>query len=188
MLRVYLRRPEEEDAAEFVRGTRASLAEHRPWVFPATTPDGFFEYLERIRDERHEGYLVCRRRDRRIVGVVSLSEIVRGALQSAFVGYWGITELCGKGLMSEGLALAFDAAFQVHGLHRLEVNIQPGNLRSIALAKRLGLRKEGFSPQYLKIGGEWRDHERWAVTTEEWERAGGAEMVAASLPKRTRAL
>jgi len=66
--------------------------------------------------------------------------------------------------MTEAVRRAVTIAFEDFGLHRLEANIQPGNHASIALVKRLGFRLEGFSPQYLQIGGEWRDHERWAVT------------------------
>jgi ribosomal-protein-alanine N-acetyltransferase len=54
------------------------------------------------------------------------------------------------------------------GLHRVEANIQPGNIRSTGLVQRLGFEKEGFSRRYLKIGGEWRDHERWALLAEDF--------------------
>ncbi len=168
MTKVYLRRPARRDANEFVAATKASASLHRPWVFPTQNLSGYYEYLERIQDDRHEGYFVCRVSDDRIAGLVNLSEIVRGALQCAFVGYWAVAELAGKGLMTEGLARVIEAAFSQHRLHRLEVNIQPGNEFSIQLAKRLGLRKEGFSPKYLEINGEWKDHERWALTREEW--------------------
>jgi ribosomal-protein-alanine N-acetyltransferase len=98
-----------------------------------------------------------------IVGVVNISEIAMGAFQSAYLGYYGMAQFGGKGLMTEALRTAIAFAFDELGLHRLEANIQPGNAASIALVRRLGFRQEGYSERYLKINGEWRDHERWAL-------------------------
>jgi ribosomal-protein-alanine N-acetyltransferase len=60
------------------------------------------------------------------------------------------------------------------GLHRVEAGIIPTNHASIALVRRVRMRKEGYSPRYLEINGEWRDHERWAITVEDWEAAAAA--------------
>jgi ribosomal-protein-alanine N-acetyltransferase len=65
--------------------------------------------------------------------------------------------------MTEVVRLATHFAFDTLGLHRVEANIQPRNTSSIALVRRLGFIREGFSPRYLRIGGAWRDHERWAL-------------------------
>jgi ribosomal-protein-alanine N-acetyltransferase len=69
--------------------------------------------------------------------------------------------------MTEGVRLVMRHAFGPLGLHRLEANIQPANTASLALVRRLGFRREGLSPRYLKIGGRWRDHERWAMLSDE---------------------
>ncbi len=70
--------------------------------------------------------------------------------------------------MSEGLELVLARAFEELALHRLEANIQPGNQPSLSLVQRAGFVREGFSERYLKIGGRWRDHERWAIRSEQW--------------------
>jgi ribosomal-protein-alanine N-acetyltransferase len=70
--------------------------------------------------------------------------------------------------MSEGIRLVLRHAFGAQGLHRIEANIQPGNVASARLVERIGFRKEGFSPRYLKIRGRWRDHDRWAILAEEF--------------------
>jgi ribosomal-protein-alanine N-acetyltransferase len=126
------------------------------------------------------GYLVCSRDTDDLVGVVNISEIVRGGFRSAYLGYYAFTPYAHRGLMTEGVSLAMDAAFRRLGLHRLEANIQPGNARSIRLVRRLGFRREGYSPDYLKIRGRWRDHERWAILANEHDRRRGRRGRAAS--------
>ena len=65
--------------------------------------------------------------------------------------------------MKWALGVIIKRAWKELKLHRLEANIQPENAASIGLVKGLGFSKEGYSPAYLKIGGRWRDHERWAI-------------------------
>lgn len=163
-----LRRPTAADEAAFVEAMRASAAHHHPWLYPPITPAAFAAYLERIAGDRYEGFLARRVDDDAIVGWLNISEIVRGALQSAFIGYGGVAAYAGKGYMTEALTQLVEHAFGPLGLHRLEANIQPDNVASIALVRRLGFAHEGFSPRYLKIGGVWRDHDRYALRVEDW--------------------
>lgn len=71
--------------------------------------------------------------------------------------------------MTEALQLMLRYAFEKLKLHRLEANIQPANVASIALVKRAGFSREGFSRRYLKVCGRWRDHERWAIIVGDWK-------------------
>jgi ribosomal-protein-alanine N-acetyltransferase len=141
---------------------RASRKLHGRWLSPPTDHDAYVNYLAQM-GERKYIYLGCRVEDDAIVGYAAVSEIVRGALQGAFLGYGGVAAYTGQGYMTELLQLVIREAFTTLGLHRLEANIQPDNLPSLALARRVGFEKEGFSPRYLKIDGSWRDHERWAI-------------------------
>jgi [ribosomal protein S5]-alanine N-acetyltransferase len=163
------------DGPALVAANLASVALHEPWVYPCRDQASFMAYCASCDGQQKAGFIARERESGRIVGVVNVSEIVRGALQSAYLGYYGMAGFEGRGCMSEALSLVLSTAFLDMGLHRLEANIQPGNGPSRALVQRLGFRREGFSPRYLKIGGEWRDHERWAILAEDWTRASASD-------------
>jgi len=179
--RVTLRYPRLEDEAEYSELVQASRELHRPWeplrpegAPPASSQAAFFDWLMGADDPRTERMLLCRSSDGVIVGRFHLNEIVRGAFHSAYMSYWVGAPFSGQGFMREGMELVLEHAFTTLGLHRVEANIQPANAPSIALAKGAGLRLEGYSERYLKIAGEWADHERWAMTIEDWEERGAA--------------
>ncbi|QSQ21348.1 GNAT family N-acetyltransferase [Pyxidicoccus parkwayensis] len=169
--RVFLRAPRAKDREAFLSATRASRAFHRPWVAPPTASEGFEAYLERNEREDFEALLACERESGHIIGCFNLSQIFRGGFQNAYLGYWAVHGFQGRGLMTEALGLVLAYAFRKLKLHRVEANIQPDNVASKALAERAGFRLEGFSPRYLKVAGRWRDHERWAITREDWRSA-----------------
>ena len=166
--RVYLESPSRTREAEFLTRVRRSQRLHRPWVKAPSTAQQFRDLVQRSRGERHASFFVCSRETAELAGVINVNEIVRGLFQSAYLGYYAFEPFAGLGYMSEGLTLVIRQAFDVLGLHRLEANVQPKNQRSIRVVSELGFRLEGLSPRYLKIGGRWRDHERWAILAEDW--------------------
>jgi RimJ/RimL family protein N-acetyltransferase len=177
--RVYLGRPSPRDLEAWRALVRESWRFLSRWmVRPArgTRPDDprLFASLLRANRGRHSVKLFVRRSsDGALLGVVNLNEIVLGAFQSAYLGYWIGSRHARQGYMHEALRLALRYAFGTLGLHRVEANVVPGNRASIALVRGAGFRREGLSKRYLRIAGRWQDHERWALLRDEFPRAGG---------------
>lgn len=155
------------DAAELVQANLDSRDHHGPWTQPFTTLDGFQDWLGAQATDSNAGFIARDIACGRIVGVTNLSQIFLKGFQSAYLSYYGVAAFAGQGLMTEAVRMTVAYAFDEIGLHRLEANIQPTNQRSIALVRRVGFRKEGFSPRYLKVDGVWCDHERWALLADE---------------------
>src|SRR5689334_16496289 len=165
--RVYLRVLARADREEFLALARESRELHRPWTYPPERPDQFEELYARSRRDDTLCLLACLRDGGDIAGVLILSQIVRGAFQSAYLGYYAHQRHAGQGYMREAMLQTVEHAFGPLALHRIEANIQPANQASVALALSAGFRLEGFSPRYLLIGGQWRDHERYAITADD---------------------
>src|SRR5262249_12793678 len=112
--------------------------------------------------------IFAREPDAPIIGKIALNQVSRGALQSAYLGYWMDAERQGKGLMTEAVKAAIDFALGPAGLHRVQINIMPRNAASRRIVEKLRIRSEGIAMKYLEIAGNWEDHVMYAVTVEEW--------------------
>jgi ribosomal-protein-alanine N-acetyltransferase len=166
--RVHLQTPEPANAPEFLAAVSASRPLHRPWVSPPATNAAFRAHVARCGEDDFRSVLIRRNDDEALVGLANLSAIQRGNLQSAYLGFYAFVPYAGLGYMTEGLSLVLQLAFGDLSLHRVEANVQPANTASLALVERVGFQREGFSPRYLRVGGVWRDHERWAALADGW--------------------
>jgi ribosomal-protein-alanine N-acetyltransferase len=171
--RVALRPPTAEDAPAFLAAAKASRRLHGAWVHAPSTPAEYRAYVKRYggggATATHVGLVAVRAGDGAFVGMFNFSNIVRGPFRNAYLGYYAFAQHAGRGYMTEAFGLALDHAHSTLKLHRVEANVQPGNARSIALVKRVGLVREGYSRRYIKIAGRWRDHVRFAMLAEDWK-------------------
>jgi ribosomal-protein-alanine N-acetyltransferase len=166
-MKIAIATPSSRRRSEFLSAVARSRKLFGRWLAAPKTAKEFEEYLKRFNAPTHISYWILTE-EQELAGVVNVSEIVRGRFQSGYLSYYAFEPHSGHGYMTEGIRAVISKTFRVLRLHRLEANIQPGNEPSRRLAQRLGFRLEGFSPRYLKIAGKWRDHERWALTAEEW--------------------
>ena len=110
--------------------------------------------------------------DGTFAGELNLNNIVRGAMQSATIGYWIDRARAGRSLMSESIVVLMQFAFEELNLHRLEICIIPRNSNSRRVVEKLDLREEGTAQRFLEINGAWEDHVRFGFTIEEWNDRG----------------
>lgn len=173
--RVFLRPAHESDRAAFVAMRSASRAELERWEpkppagFDPFGDDAFEREVHVPLDGTECRWFICRVVDGTLLGRVTLGAIERGPFQNGRLGYWIGTEFHGHGLMTEAIGLVLRRAFGLMELHRVCANIMPANIGSRRVLERNGFVKEGFSEKYLQIAGIWEDHERWAITHEQFK-------------------
>lgn len=181
--RVVVRRVRPGDAEAYRAAVIRSVPRIRRWN-PAD-PDAFPGVLA-AQSPDHHTFLVLDAATGELAGKVNLTSIVRGRFRSGALGYDAFDPYAGTGRMGEGLALVVAHALRAEadagiGLHRVEAVVQPDNVDSAGLLRRLGFRREGRSPRLLWVPhpGErdaWRDHDRYAITAEEWPATPYAEV------------
>ena len=165
---MYLRHPALRDFDELERRYGESRSHLKHFASSSFTKEVFDRKLTDAEKDSNEFFLICRVDDDAIIGTINLSQIFRRSFQNAYLGYQLFAGFTGKGFMTEAVALVIRFAFVDLKLHRIEANVQPNNSASIRVLERNGFINEGFSKRYLKIGGKWRDHERWAIIKENW--------------------
>ncbi|MDE2491105.1 MAG: GNAT family N-acetyltransferase [Elusimicrobia bacterium] len=126
---------------------------------------------ERARRRAADGFYdlaVFRRDTGELVGTVSAMDVLRGLAQSAYLGYSILNRHWRRGYGKEAVRAMLDVAFRDLRLHRVEAGVEPGNRRSIALARSLGLRREGLKRRAVFLRGRWVDLLMYSATCEEF--------------------
>ena len=132
----------------------------------------FDMWIRRLRSNERDGtgVVFVMEHQRRIVGQISLGAICYGAMRTGVVGYWVDERCAGRGFAPMAVTLLADwAMFDPDGphLHRLEIALLPENARSRRVAVKVGAHFEGVRRAYMYVNGRWRDHETYAMTSED---------------------
>jgi len=98
-----------------------------------------------------------------LIGTINLFQVIRGSLQSAFIGYFLDKEHNGKGYTTEAVKLLVHYAFSHLKLHRIEAGVMPHNIGSIRVLEKAGFHKEGLAVKNVNINGKWEDHQVLAI-------------------------
>lgn len=172
---VVLRPLKETDETAWLRLRSENHRWLGPWeaTVPATDtptqPTTFSHYVRALHRAAQQGTALpfVIELDGKLVGQITVTGITYGSLRSAVIGYWISRHVAGRGIVPTAVALATDHCFTTLGLHRMEINIRPGNERSLRVVAKLGFRDEGIRQRYLHIEGDWRDHRTFALTSSE---------------------
>jgi ribosomal-protein-alanine N-acetyltransferase len=169
--RVYVRFPEEADAAELTAMYKCNRE-----LFDKFSPSNLEEYYTEeyqlqtiiktkadMMEDRRYSFVVCHKEDDRIIGSIGLSFVVRGPLQSCMIGFDLDQAYNGKGYMTEAVMQVVSYAFDELKFHRIVGEASPRNPGSIRVLEKAGFHKEGISRSNLKIKGEWEDHQVLAI-------------------------
>ncbi|WP_240628466.1 GNAT family N-acetyltransferase [Bacillus salacetis] len=102
-------------------------------------------------------------REDRLIGTINLFQVLRGSLQSAFIGYFLDHGHNGRGYATEAAKLIVQFGFAELRLHRIEAGVMPHNVGSIRVLEKSGFQKEGIARKNVRINGKWEDHQVLAI-------------------------
>jgi ribosomal-protein-serine acetyltransferase len=177
----HLRLFEESDAEELecvIAANRAYLARWLDWANETGGAEAWLEFIRRTREKvgANDGFVAAIIDGDAIVGWVGFDHVDWSA-RSTSIGYWLAQDRQGRGIMTEAVAALTAYAFDVWELDRVEIRVAEGNLRSAAIAQRLGFRVEGRVGKQERHRDSFKDIVVYAMLAQEWD---GAPAVTAT--------
>ncbi|OQY83467.1 MAG: RimJ/RimL family protein N-acetyltransferase [Chloroflexi bacterium] len=155
---------------EVVEANRAYLRQWLTWLDDTHGPDDVRNFIEHgtsqwSRDDGYQGGIIL---DGTPVGTIGMHYVNRRN-RSTEVGYW-LAETHGRqGIMTDVARVFVDDAFQRWDLNRVEIRTAAGNLRSQAVALRLGFKLEGVLREIFNHYGTLLDMHVYGMLRREWD-------------------
>lgn len=161
----------EELLAHMDRG-REFIGAHVGLPDVVTDLDSARRYLQGYADKaaRDAGRLYAIRVDGKLVGGV-MFRVFDTEAEMAEAGCWVEPGYAGRGLVTRACRTILDWAIEERGIHRVEWHVSSANAPSIAVARRLGMTRDGVMRQSYPYRGERADMEVWSVLAPEWRAA-----------------
>jgi len=119
------------------------------------TPAAQLRVIEQATESRRAGTALTFviEDDGQLIGRINLNSLIRGAFQSASVGYLMDQHMTDRGIATAALRQVIDIAFSELNLHRLQAETLTDNPASQAVLRRCGFVHYGRGPGVLE--GRW---------------------------------
>ncbi|GGY05787.1 GNAT family N-acetyltransferase [Streptomyces anandii] len=158
----------EEFLAHLNRG-REFITRHIPFGANVTDTESARAVLRSYADKRaaDSGFLHGLWLEGKLVGGL-LFRVFDAAAGMCEAGCWLEPAGTGRGLVTRGARVLIDWAVEERGMHRVEWHVSSANEASIAVARRLGMSREGVLRESYPYRGVRQDTEIWAVLAPEW--------------------
>lgn len=152
-----------------VDANRAHLRRYLPWVDGTLGPADSAQFIAASLEQFARGQAVQ-------VGILSGGVLAGHCGTHAInwhqrrtgLGYWLGKDHQGQGLMTRAVRALATHAFTALGLHRLEIQAATDNVRSRAVAERVGFAYEGTARGAEWLHDRWADHANYAMLAEDW--------------------
>ncbi|MFB7138111.1 GNAT family N-acetyltransferase [Bacillus sp. AFS017336] len=171
---IHIRQLEVSDAEEFLAYEVRNREFFKPFTYIKDESfytleaqvDRIKSYKEKSDNDVYYGFGIFLNETNAFIGFTMLAEVLRGDLQSCFVGYSLDEDQNGKGFTTEAVKLVVEYAFNELKLHRIEAGVMPHNIGSIRVLEKSGFHKEGIAKKNVRINGKWEDHQVLAIINE----------------------
>jgi len=168
---VYIRPLNTEDAADSLKlqlnnrdfFEKFSMSRNNDFYTIEGQTNRIKSFTESIQNDQEYYFGIYKNDDHTLIGTINLFQVLRGSLQSAFIGYFLDKNQNGKGFTTEAVKLIVEYAFNELKLHRIEAGVMPHNIASIRVLQKAGFHIEGLAQKNVKINGKWEDHQMLAI-------------------------
>ena len=152
---------------ELVDSQREYMAQWLGWVDKSNCPEDMYPHLLKSSEITTSNYYIIM--DDKIVGAIDFVRIDKSH-KTAEIGYWLSRDYNGRGIVTRAVRAMEKLAFDVLGMHRVEIRADVRNKKSCAVAERTGYVYEGVLRGAYILRDESTDVAVYSKLKSEWEK------------------